>query len=543
MVNTKTKKKTTKKVSHKKVTKKAATKQAVKPKTVEKITNELNSAEDVKKVDYWMIAFVALVAIVLGFAFVKMFGPSSDSTVGNNGANAVTGDAKVTIIEYSDFECPFCGKAQPTLKQVKDTYGDQVEIVFKHFPLSFHAKAQKASEASECARDQGMFWEYHDVLFTKQTALDVDLLKQYAVDLGMDATAFNACLDSDEKAAVVAAAFEEGKAAGVTGTPAFFINGKKLVGAQPFSEFKKIIDKELNDDGTVVPEPDVSLLIVNDLDCKVCDSARVVTVLQENVFQKLASSEISMDTEEGKALIEKYNVQTVPAYFLSKNSADAANFVDIEQALVDLGEYYLIAPQAVGGGKLLNPPSVDDDAVLGESSAPVTIVIFSDYECPYCGAAEGTHAGLVEQFTQRDPTWVAPMPAIIEKYVETGKVKIVFRDFPLAFHASAQKAAEATECAEEEGKFWEMHDKLFENQEAIAVENLKQYAKELGLNSEDFDNCLDSGKYADEVAKDLADGQALGVSGTPAFFINGVSISGAAGFSTFEPIIEAELGN
>lgn len=315
-------------------------------------------------------------------------------------------------------------------------------------------------------------------------------------------------------------------------------------------------DKINNDDESTIPSTtdennsnensesdstEVSLLIVNDFDCSVCDTERVVKILSENVFNNLKIKEISMTDNDGSDLISKYDIQVVPAFFLSKNSADADNFKDVEEALIDLGEYYLMAPQAIGGGKLLTPPSVDDDAFLGEDDSPVTIVMFADYEDPYSAASMGTHENLVEQFAIRDPTWQASVPAIIENYVESGKVKLVFRDFPLNFHKNAHKAAEATECAEEQGKFWDMHDKLFENQEALSVSNLKQYAEELGLNSNEFNTCLDSDKYADEVAKDLADGQALGVSGTPAFFINGVSISGAAGFSTFEPIIEAEL--
>ena len=132
--------------------------------------------------------------------------------------------------------------------------------------------------------------------------------------------------------------------------------------------------------------------------------------------------------------------------------------------------------------------SVDDDAVLGDSNAPVTIIEFSDYECPYC-----------RKF------WADTMPQIKEKYINTGKVKFVYRDFPLSSHKDAQKAAEATECAEKQGKFWEMQDKIFENQSAIAVGDLKKYAVDLGLDVSSFNKCLDSGEYKDEVKKDFPD--------------------------------------
>ena len=155
-----------------------------------------------------------------------------------------TGNAEVVIVEYSDFECPYCVRAYPTVKQVLEEYGDQVELDYKHFPLSFHANAKKAGEASECARDQGKFMEYHDILFdTKQ--LSVDSLKKHAADLGLDVATFNECLDSGEKGAIVDADFEEGRQLGVGGTPTFFINGRKLVGAQPYENFKAAIESAL----------------------------------------------------------------------------------------------------------------------------------------------------------------------------------------------------------------------------------------------------------------------------------------------------------
>ena len=118
---------------------------------------------------------------------------------------------------------------------------------------------------------------------------------------------------------------------------------------------------------------------------------------------------------------------------------------------------------------------------------------------------------------------------------------MVFRDFPLPFHSDAQKAAEAAECAGEQGKFWEMHNMIFDNQEAIGVADLKQNGKSLGLDIAALNDCLDSGKYADEVIRDMNDGSAAGVSGTPTFFINGEKLVGAQPFSVFEQIIERKL--
>ncbi len=167
---------------------------------------------------------------------------------------------------------------------------------------------------------------------------------------------------------------------------------------------------------------------------------------------------------------------------------------------------------------------LDDDDVKGDKDAPVTIIEWSDFECPFCARF------------YRDT-----LPLIEEEYIKTGKVKLVFRDFPLSFHQNAQKAAEAAECAGEQGKFWEMHDLLFENGVEGGVTTFKQYAKQLGLNTAKFNECLDSGAMASEVRKDTADGAAVGIQGTPGFLINGKLVSGAQPFSNFKQVIDAEL--
>jgi len=168
--------------------------------------------------------------------------------------------------------------------------------------------------------------------------------------------------------------------------------------------------------------------------------------------------------------------------------------------------------------------SVDDDPAKGSASAPVTIIEFSDFECPFCSRF---YSNTLDQ--------------IDEEYIKTGKVRFVYRDFPLSGHRNAQKAAEGAECADEQGKFWEMHDKIFDNQRAMTVPDLKQYAQELGLNTAQFNDCLDSGKMAEEVQKDYQDGLSYGVTGTPGFFVNGIPLKGAQPFSAFQQIIEQEL--
>jgi predicted DsbA family dithiol-disulfide isomerase len=155
-------------------------------------------------------------------------------------------DAPVTIVEFSDFECPYCGGLFPTLKQVEKNYPQQVRIVYRQFPLTnIHPHAQKAAEASLCANDQQKFWEFHDSMFSNQSELSVADLKQRAVDLKLNAQTFNQCLDSGKHAAAIQADIQEGARNGVTGTPALFINGRLLSGNQPYAEIRNVIEDEL----------------------------------------------------------------------------------------------------------------------------------------------------------------------------------------------------------------------------------------------------------------------------------------------------------
>jgi protein-disulfide isomerase len=168
-------------------------------------------------------------------------------------------------------------------------------------------------------------------------------------------------------------------------------------------------------------------------------------------------------------------------------------------------------------------PDVDDDPARGPEDAPVLIIEFSDFECPFCGRF-----------------YTETLPLIMENYGD--QIRFVYRDFPLTqIHASAQKAAEAAQCAFDQDSFWEYHDLLFENQGALDDASLKGYADQLGLDGEEFADCLDSGRYAQEVQGDYRDGLAAGVEGTPTFFINGQRVRGAQPWQVFQATIEAAL--
>lgn len=154
--------------------------------------------------------------------------------------------AAITVVEFSDFQCPYCLQAMPTLKRLQQTYGDRVRVIWKDFPLvRIHPQASKAAEAAHCAGEQGKFWPYHDRLFANQAALQVDALKKYAQDTSLDVPRFNACLDSSKFAGRVQEGIQLGQQLGVSSTPTLFVNGRVLPGAYPYDDIAAVVDEEL----------------------------------------------------------------------------------------------------------------------------------------------------------------------------------------------------------------------------------------------------------------------------------------------------------
>lgn len=153
--------------------------------------------------------------------------------------------ARIEIVEFGDFQCPYCLQLFAILKELLREYGDSVRLVYKDFPLPGHREAFKAAEAANCAQEQGRFWEYHDTLFANQSALGLDALKRYAGDLGLDAAAFATCLDRGRFAKSVQRDLEIGESYGVSSTPTIFINGRPVVGLVPVAVLRQIVEEEL----------------------------------------------------------------------------------------------------------------------------------------------------------------------------------------------------------------------------------------------------------------------------------------------------------
>lgn len=380
-------------------------------------------------------------------------------------------DAPVTIIEYSDFQCPFCRRhVQDTMPQLIENYIDtgRVYYVFKDFPIeSLHPLAYRLHEAALCAGEEGgsaAYWRAHDLFFEQAeqfhaetiAAMDETILDEFSAN---DLPDISQCLATSKYADEVQTGVDEGRRLGVNGTPAFFVNGYPISGAQPYELFEYAIG--LAEEG------------------------------------RLADAYRPTGPNDGKA------------------QATAA------------------AEATAAAGRPVEVP-LSDEPAKGDPNAPVTIVEYSDYQCPFC----------LRHFEDTLP--------LLQEYIDAGQVRYVFKDYPIqSIHPQALKAHEAARCARELGgdeAYWTMHDLLFANQEAWAsrpvpdhVAVLKNLAGEAGFNQDGFDECLDSGRYEEAVLAELAEGTQLGVRGTPAFFLDGRPLSGAQPFTVFQQAIEQLL--
>ena len=366
--------------------------------------------------------------------------------------------ALVTIVEFGDYQCPFCGRVQPTLQALEREYGDKLRFVFKHNPLPFHPRAEPAAEVALQARaehgDPG-FWRAHALLFASQTQLADADLEAHARTLGLDAAraararsthAHKLAIDRDQALA------EEVKA---TGTPHFFLNGRRLVGAQPIEKFRAVIDAEL------------------------------------------ARAEALVRTGVSPARVYET---------LQKGAKEAA----------PLERVVLPAPTKASPGKGAPP------------GAKVVVQMFGDFQCPFCKRAQPT----IDQL-------VAAYP---------GRVRVVFRHLPLAFHADAGLAAEASmEAFAQKGDagFWKMAELIWEglgSPDGIGRPALEQAAAKAGLDLGRFRAALDQRTHRAAVEADQAVAKKASITGTPAFAVNDYFIGGAQPLSTFERVVKRALG-
>ncbi len=580
-------------------------------------------------------------------------------------------NAPITIVEYSDYQCPFCQRhSLETYPQLKSEFIDtgRIRYEFRDFPIpSLHPLAYRLHEAARCAGSAAgadAYWSAHDLFFTEKTRFELD--SEPAMDSEIQ-TAFGEnglpdvsdCLIRGDFAEAVQADFVAGQAAGVTGTPAFFIDGYQISGAQPFATFSQAIIAA--EEGrlaelfaptpvpqAVVPTPatiearastalgnpaaPVTIVEYSDYQCPFCrrhaletmpqmmdmiDAGRLYYVFKDypieglhplayrmheaalcvrdvsgtdafwethnyfftnvEAFAKDGTAEMDAAIVSELSAANLWNAETQSCFDNGDTAAEVQ--ANIQEALrlgvsgtptmfiqgfpivgaqpyqtlelaVQLAERGELADafaqanaprdgkaQATAQAQAAQPvdvPVSGDEPVKGSADAPVTMIEYSSYQCPFCK----------RYFDQTMPQ--------IQQLIDDGMVRYIFKDFPLTTQPQAYKVHEATRCARAQGGddfYWQAHDIMFTNQAVWAgqpvgphVETIKTLLSVMdGLDSAELATCIDTDRYAAAVQADLEEGVALNVRGTPSFFINGRFISGAQPFSVFQQAIAQAL--
>lgn len=371
-------------------------------------------------------------------------------------------DAPVTIVEFSDFQCPFCARVNPTLQELLQSYGpERLRLVWKHNPLPFHRQARPAHVAAAAVFElagSAAFWRFHESAFANQQQLTDEHFEAWAQQAGVDVQRFRARLSS--AGAKVDADMALAQRVGANGTPNFFINGVSLKGAQPVDAFKAIIDREL--------------------------------------------AEIAALTQQGAIKGDLYTLRTQRNF-----SATAAVAVTTPSADDDGGPWQV--------------PVLRDDPSDGPATALVTIVEWSDFQCPFCKRVEDTLAQVKQSYGD--------------------DVRIVWKDNPLPFHPRALPAALlARQVFNRRGNqaFWAIKHELFESNPKLEVEDLRRIAGQHGLTWNES-AALADGKATRRIEQNVELADDLEARGTPHFFINGVRLSGAQPLEKFKELIDAEL--
>lgn len=362
--------------------------------------------------------------------------------------------ALVTMVEFSDYQCPFCKRAQATVDELLRRYPTKLRVVWKHQPLPFHNRALPAAQLAMEARaqrgDKG-FWEATKLLFESQRGLEDDDLLTIARQLRLNEARVKATLAKETHKTAINADMDLADEVTAKGTPTFYINGRKLSGAQPLERFQSLIDEQL----------------------------------------ALAEAKVKAGTPAAQL------------YATLIKDGRAGEPLELAKST-----------PAVGKG---NP-------TRGSARAPVTIQIFSDFQCPFCSRV---------------------MPALnqVEK-TYAGRLRIVWRNMPLSFHQDARPAAMAAmEAYAQKGDagFWKMHELLFTNQSNLDRSSLETYAQKAGLDLTRFRDALDQNSHDASIKLDESAASAAGIDGTPAFIINGYHLSGAQPFAKFKKVIDRAL--
>jgi protein-disulfide isomerase len=364
-------------------------------------------------------------------------------------------DAPVTIVMFSDFECPYCADALVTIAALEREYDNEIRFVYKALPLDTHPYAMLAALVGHAAQRQGKFWPFHDRLFGGGEINEATLL-QYAEETNLDLEQVAREVEELTAAPQIRADLRAAKRLQLTSTPVFFINGRILPGAKPKHMFRQIIDQELE------------------------------------LAAKLR--------KDGIADAELYAHVTKWGY-------TAIQFVDDRPDLDEDTVY---------------PVPIADSPTRGPDDAPITIVAFSDFQCPFCGKGDEVMRELKARYGDQ--------------------IRFVFKHFPLPNHPYGALASRASFAAMKAGKFWEFHDAVFDLGARYTKEDLLAIGSSLGIDSAVMEAAMANETNDPRIEQDIELGIRLGVTGTPAYFINGRPIVGAHPEIDFRLLIVEELG-
>lgn len=366
-------------------------------------------------------------------------------------------DALVTIVEFSDFYCPYCRRANRVIADLMRVYPDQIRLVYRHGLLDAE-DGTLAAEAAIAAEVQGRFWAFHDRMFAAPAPADVDGLVAVGGEVGLDVVELRRALVDRRHRNRARVADKLARGLGVAGIPHFFINGRPVTGAQSLGVFARLVDEELA------------------------------------IAAKLIAGGVPAKEIYGR---------------LVRGAASGAGLMDT-RALYASG---------VDPGEIKAPELAPRSHRRGAARPLVHIVEFSDFDCGYCARAFRT------------------VNAVIESYGDD--VGLSYRHFPLG--STTKLVAEAAEAAAAQGKFWAFHDAVFTNPGDTGRAALERHAAAIGLDLAKFKRDLDGRRHAHRVSVDAAAGGALGVTGTPTFFINGRPMVGAPTERALRAVLDQEL--
>jgi RNA polymerase sigma factor (sigma-70 family) len=356
--------------------------------------------------------------------------------------------APVTIVVFSEFQCPYCARLSPVLDQVMAAYPADVRLVFRNLPLAVHANARIAAEAALAAHEQGKFWAMHDRLFANQNALDPTALEGHAREVGLDLTRFRQAMEERRFRKVVDDDLAVAAAAGIRGTPAALVNGHLMSGALPIENWKNAVDRAL---------------------------ARA----------------------RGLPLPPELPVPVAPGRPL-----EGARRVDV--TAMDWLPERVALPDELLGQRLRVPFPTGDAPTTGPARAPVEVLYFNDYDCVGCGRGKSLVDGLRAAYGKNLRLIARPVPLLQPQP-----------------NGNSQLVAEAAWAAHAQGKFWEMHDKLFSDNAQRSRATLERYAAEIGLDVEEFRTALDDGRYRAKVTEDVELFKQAGLRERPLFVVDG----------------------